>query len=527
MNTLLVKQVALAVVFLSAFSSASAGSINGSLRLPQPYSQTGSMQIVLRASSVDSTHSRQHLLTITQAQAMPSVLIAFSLDGLIDDEQYRLSYECFATNFPEPCMHIVGRGNYKTVNESVLNVEDATLIDGSLDTTNLEFPIITGITISGQVNMPEPFTAPTNGLNFRISANQFSATSILPEVPGFIDEGQNSGSYLITVPDNASESWSIRYRCLELINPNGACDDFVETAYYDSTAVDSTTTAIGNSEYLIGNQNHTNIDLALLSSSSISGVISAPFAPADVNGIDIRLFARDSSNSSFFDTRINIAQGETSNPFLINVPNDSNSTWEVSYACQIASTPIECENYLELGYFDSQTSLTMASPIRANADQLTGGQTHENINFSLLTGLSISGKLRLSQGRAPQGGVTFIISAIDSSPGGSSGSASVTIPEGANEVPYRISVADDPIALWNLRFSCLGLATPVCSDIANSGFYDSASGNTVTNQIDATPLLGGLDHDNIDLLVESTALADESFCIPIKTVRNHVAVICL
>lgn len=509
-----------------AVGNASAGSISASLKLPLTYSQTGDMQIWVRAQSNDSFDRQQILLTITEAQAIPGALIEFTLNNLIDGEDYRLKYDCSRFSTPEPCMDIVASAYYKAVNQSVLREAQATLISGTLDTTDIQLPLMTGVTFSGQIRLPAPLVAPAGGLTFSFFVSPPDNPNIFPRMDGIMSEGESSGSYRVTLPDDATESWIIRYECSISFNPNGACNDFIFRGYYDSRSPDSTTDLLENAELLVGNQNRMNIDLTLLNSFFISGVLTAPIAPTGVDGVNVRVAANDLTNPRFFSSIVNIAQGATTVPFRIRVPRDSGVLWEVSYSCQRDDTPAECENYLSKAYFDSQTPITMSTPDRSKADQLVGGQSHENTNFSLLTGLMISGKLTLSQGVAPQGGIHFAVRAADATIGSVS-STSVVIPQGASEVRYTISVDPEPSTRWRLEFDCDQIKSPICQDIADSGFYDFATGITVSDQADATPIPSGQNYVGLDMEVESSAFPAAGVCFPIVASNGSVAVVCL
>ena len=111
----------------------------------------------------------------------------------------------------------------------------------------------------------------------------------------------------------------------------------------------------------------------------------------------MRVSARDLNNpSASYGPTINIAQGEIAIPYRISAPRTADALWEVSYNCIVRSTPVECANYVSTAYFDSNSSVTMATTRRTDADLLTGGQSHEDIDFSVLAGFQISGRLRLS-----------------------------------------------------------------------------------------------------------------------------------
>lgn len=508
------------LMLLAVSSSVEAGSITGNLKLPSPYTQVGDMQIFVRAISTSTNDVRQALLTIPQAQANAGGLINFFIGGLNDNEDYRLDYTCQFFQFPEPCENIVTRANYLAPNQSVFRQAQSTILEGSIDHQNIQLPIMVGNTISGTLNLPNGQTAPAGGIQSLIVLFTVNLPVSTLAVNSFIAEGQSSDDYQAMIPDDASETWEVGYIC-------NACEDFLSVGYYNSLATNTTAELRIDAEDLPGNQNSSDIDLTLLNGHTISGTLSVPNAPTEAEGIQITMSARDDNDlTNNVSQAITIAQGATSAPFELLIPLEESADWRIRYECQNLLTPIECNKYIRVGYFDSDVVNTMTNASFFEADVLPGGQSYSGINFSLISGFAISGRLRLSDGVAPAGGIRFSVSARNTSGSGGLVTSQVEIEANQREASYQINVDTDPSKLWQVSFNCNEIFTSICLEIADMGYYDAVSGNTVDDSNNAMSLVGGMNHSDINLVVESPVLAQE-MCFPIRAVNGSIAVVCL
>ena len=329
--------------------------------------------------------------------------------------------------------------------------------------------------------------------------------------------------YQIMIPDDACETWTVGYDCV-----SSACDDFLQNGYFNSNATNTTVELRTDSEILPGDQNSTDIDLTLLTGFTISGTLSIPSPPVEAEGIQLSMRARDVNNVNNRGTElITIPQGASSVPFEITIPQDASSQWVIRYDCQAGLTPVECNKYINVGYYDSSVAGTMTSADFNNAELLTGGQSHSGVDFSIITGSSITGKLILSDGVAPAGGKSFRLSAINTSGSGGVVSAQIEIAENQSEVDFQLNIDTDVSKQWRVSFDCIEVFTPVCLEIADQGYFDAAIGSTVDDPANAVSLAGGMDHSNINLLVESSALRTQDLCLPIKASNGALAVVCL
>ena len=522
------RQRVVMVLLFTMASAVEAGSIVGNLKLPTPYTQSGDMQIRVLATSTSTNHLRQQTLTITAAQATPGGLFGFSIFGLNDTEDYQLVYTCQPFNFPEPCENIVARAYYKATSQSVFRSADAANFAGITDHTSIELPIMLGNTISGTVNMPGASTPPVDGLKFSLNAFTVNSPVTVLSVQGFIAETQSMDTYQIMIPNDIAETWEIGYRCDGFRNPNGACDDFLTVGYFNSTATNTTAELRVNAEDLPGHLNTSAINMTLLSGFTITGTLSIPSPPTEATGIQVTMSARDANNPANNATdSITIAKDANSAPFEITVPKGEDADWRIRYDCEATVTPVECNKYLDRGYFDSGVPGSMTTPNFMDADQLVGGESHSGIDFSIISGFAISGRLILSDGVAPEGGVSFTVNASNTSGSGGNVLSQVSMEENQSEVGYQLNVDTEGSKLWRISFDCLEVFTPVCLEIADIGYYDANSGNTVEDENNAASLAGGMNHPDIDLMVESSALREDELCVPVKATNNSIVVVCL
>lgn len=522
------RQRVVMVVLFAVASVVEAGSISGNLKLPTPYSQTGDMQIRVLARSTSTNHFRSQTLTITAAQASAGALFAFSVSSLNDAEFYQLVYSCQPFTFPKPCEKIVSRAYYKATNQSVFRSAEAAIFAGSADHPSLELPIMLGKIISGSINIPGSQMAPIDGIKVGINAFTVNSPVTALSVDGFIEEGQPMDTYQIMIPDDFAETWEIGYRCEGFRNPNGACEDFLTAGYFNSTATNTTAELRVNAEDLPGDLDSPGINMTLLSGFTITGILSIPSPPTEAAGIQLTMSARDANNAANNATdSINIAMGAGSETFEITIPKEEDADWRIRYDCEATVTPVECSKYIDVGYFDSSVSGSMTSTNIMNATQLVGGESHSGINFSIISGFAISGKLMLSDGVAPAGGISFTVNAQITSGGSGNVLSQISIPEGQSETSFRLNVDTDASKMWRVGFDCLDVFTPVCLEIADVGYYDATTGQTVETPEGAASLAGGMDHPNIVLTVESSALQPDEICVPIRASNNAIAVLCL
>ena len=506
-----------------------AGSISGNLVLPPALTITEDMRITVSAVSDDDPNPNFDNIDITIAEAATGgVSKSFSISGLMSGINYTIQYDCKANFSLTACQNIVTRGFYLAIDQTTVRVEEASIFSGTSVTSGINLPVLTGKSITGTMSLPSGL-APAGGVTYSVRAQATVApTSLLSLEVGsnIIVENTGSGTFKVTIPDDMDESWTIGYRCTP---SNTHCfNNYIPTGYRKSGASNDTVEAKTDADILAGNVDSSSQDMTFLEGYSISGTISVPTPVTEASGLVVNIRVQDTPIT--FGTSVTIPQGETqtTDPYNITVSLDGTANWTVKYTCNTVASNIDCEPYItEAFYDDSEPTNTTTNT--ANKDTLDGGVSHNSIDMTLLSGDSISGKLQLSAGVAPVGGIAFTMSIVDTT--GTFGNAItsvLTIPEGGTEVAYLINVEKNAANSYLVNFDCKDTITIICNKLSSKiGYYDSLTGNTVTVLGDATEIVGSAPPlTNIDLIVESSALLNE-LCVPVKTNAGGVAVFCL
>ncbi len=353
-------------------------------------------------------------------------------------------------------------------------------------------------TISGTISLPGGVTAPAEGIYVDINANDQNSNG-WGNCSVTIEEGQPSATYSISVPDDTNASWTISYYY--------SGDDYLQNGYYSSSG---TTWDSSSGTLLPGGQDQPGINLVLLTGKTISGTVSLPsgdIAPA--GGIDVDIYASNQNGSGYGYSYVTIAEGASSATYSMIVPDDTTASWQVSYAYWRSE-------YVQFGYYSSNGTTGDSSV----ATLLHGGQDHENINFVLLTGKTISGTVSLPSGDiAPAGGIYIDVDPKNQN-GNEWGNVTVFLEAGQSSATYSITVLDDTTASWTVRYQYYLPNFQEGSEYVPTGYY-SANGTT-RDKSAATPLAGGIDHDDINL----TLLKKKGMlCFPVRSKDGQISII--
>ena len=347
------------------------------------------------------------------------------------------------------------------------------LLPGGSDHANIDLELLTGNEISGVVSLPAGDVAPVGGLLVDVNIQDVTFYSTFVGTQVLINAGTNSATYSVIVPSDFVD-WQVEYYC-------GGCGDYIENGYYNSTGTQSNS---NSAEQLTGGSDHTNIDLELLASNTISGTISLPNGElAPIGGFFVDVNISDSPNfSNYYGTSVFIDEGQNSAPYSVKIASDNSLQWQVDYYCG------GCGDYLENGYYNSAgTEFDFI-----NAELLAGGVDHTNIDLEFLTGNMISGTVSLPNGElAPMGGINLFVSIGDYPEFNYYQSANVIIPEGQNSANYSVSLPPDASVSWQVNYTCY------CFPYLDFGYYNSAG--TIGDFSSAELLVGGIDHSGINL----------------------------
>ena len=156
---------------------------------------------------------------------------------------------------------------------------------------------------------------------------------------------------------------------------NGNCDKYVRSLQYSTSGM---TTAWGTDNTIFqGGRNYPNTNLVLLPGVPISGTVSLPPGKvAPEGGIELGIDANESENGENGYNFITIPAGESTASYRFNVIDNAQVEWAVRYYCY--SCPEEI--YQPEGYYNS----TGTTVDKTSATLLPGGQSHSNINLTLI-----------------------------------------------------------------------------------------------------------------------------------------------
>ncbi|MCP5149224.1 MAG: thrombospondin type 3 repeat-containing protein [Chromatiales bacterium] len=221
---------------------------------------------------------------------------------------------------------------------------------------------------------------------------------------------------------------------------------------------------------------------AAAQTDTIAGTLSMPGGGVASGPITVTVRAVRTVNAfAFHSHNVVIADGTTSIPFSIEVPQDATEQWRLEYICQLAAN---CPRLAKNGYLTASGT----SPYFGDATTLPGGTDHLGIALELFPADVISGTLALPSGlTAPAGGIQATVRAFDTVNSFLVPGVGVTIPQGASSAPYSLEAPSNATARHWVEYSCFSN----CTGYISIGYY--ADAGTVLSDADATLLPGGVD----------------------------------
>lgn len=521
--------LALKFILLFGVSGASmAGTMTVTLSLPAgAYTLPSDMNVWVRAVAIDGGPGdfTQSFQTFSETTDGPGSEIQTVL-ALDDALTYVLQYDCHNSTTPLACREFVPRlfANSSATNGTVLRESEAQTFNGNQNHADVDLPIQIGIALTGTLQTTNATNA-TEDIDLTILArNSSTPTTDLISLGYTIESGSSSVDFEIHVPDDDMESWYIGYSCVSVLSP--PCDQFLQNGYRKSGAPNNTVEDYDDADPLVGDVDQSGINFRLLGGYSISGTLTAPMAVADAAGLRVMVTAQDQTNptNSFSDTVL-IPQSGTSENYFMTVSTDPLAEWIVRYTCDTSASPIECGEYLTQGYYNNGTMVETSQQVDPPLD---GGESHANIDLTMMTGPTLSGTIELSDAEAPAGGLSFSVRAAETANNGGSFSTTVLIAEGATEADFSINVGADVGNEYRISYECNEGLTVACEDVVDQGYYDADTQTTVYVLEDATSLANeGLDVSSILLTVDSAGLLPDDMCVAAKTVAGGTAVFCL
>ncbi|HEY9061252.1 MAG TPA: S-layer homology domain-containing protein [Pseudobacteroides sp.] len=341
------------------------------------------------------------------------------------------------------------KGYYSTTGTVVLESSANLLSTLNGDKTAIKLVPILNRKISGTISLPVGYS-PSGTVSVKLAAGTTVGNdTYLNAVMKNLTASSSSASYEIYLPPVAN--YKLYYEV------NNA--DLVGKGYFSTTG----TILDSNKAYGIDlSKADYTANLSLISNREVKGVISiAGTAPA--GGMDVKLFA---SNRTYTNSvTVKIAEGNSHADYSIKIPPASG--YVVWY--EVPATG----DYFPKGYYKKGGLDAVKAEGDAYRLDLTSINA-DNTNFRLLNYYSISGRVILSSGAAPFGGVQFTLTAKNSK---NTRTLNLTIPEGSNETKFTLYVPDGNG--YKLFYSM-----PVNDNYAEKAYYGQS---TVLDESDAIP----------------------------------------
>lgn len=499
--------------------------ISGTFTLDSSVSISQTTTIKVEAFNPVVGFKSTQVVTLNPGDNSSNFTFPFSFPSLPDpgvSGHWVLLYKCDKTLTPAGCDDIVADGSYSTdisaVNNTVYDYNLVTQLPDTVDSTGLMFAVYPGKSLTGTI-------ATVSGANVTqdtivdIVAVAKTPTGVI--ITNFksqpvIANGGSQAIYKITLPDNDAETFEVRYTCFP-IHPE--CEPYVTTGYFDDSANGNTSASLVDADTFNDTSNYSNISMRLIPAETLSGTITLDNA-APVGGLEIRVIALNLTTTSTIQVNVDFAFGDTSSNYSVPIPDDA-VQWQLRYVCV---TDGACDDYVNNSYYNSSAVNDLVYST-AEAEALNGGVSIANLDVFFAASPRISGKLFLSQGVAPVGGLEFLMSARDPVTN-IRVDRFYTLLEGESELDYQMVVDPDVNRNWLVIYECREANTVLCSEVTDMGYYDSNTGNTITDVNAAATLVGGVSHDDIDIRVLSTFPDLSTLCVPVVT-NNGVVVFCL
>ncbi len=509
------------MVFTLLTAPAFAAQITGTLSLPSgPTAPPGGLRIFVQAKNLNgSEFASTNGLMAAGSNNLPYTL------NIPDDPaaSWRVSISC-AHSITPGCLEYVEGGYFKSGISGSLayKAEDATpLAGGAAGHNNIDMTLLDGHSVSGSITMPSGTgSAPAGGLDVKIYARQEPLGGYSMNHVFTIPENQNSVPFLLTVPDDPAMNFVVRYSC----ESSAECQSrYVSNGFYRSGVSGNTVESSVNAQQFIANTARLGLDMVFLTGASISGSISLPSGVAPAGGVSIHVIAIDTNGGSLNCVdKVVIPAGTNTIDYRLNCSNDNSASWRVHYFCNSLVTPAACADYFNLAYYSDTGTVAAAG----DATPLAGGVGHSNINMTLFSTATISGRISLDSGALPAGGVEILVSAQNQDNVIATDVFTLTSP--ATFGNYTIGTPSDPASTWKISYVCRDVATGnPCKNFAFIGYFNVDSpGSTTQKSADADLLPGGVSHTNIDMIL--IYQPEESvMCFPIVARPGKIAVICI
>ncbi|OPX89111.1 S-layer homology domain-containing protein [Pelotomaculum sp. PtaB.Bin117] len=366
--------------------------------------------------------------------------------------------------------------------------------------TGVNLTLLRGYAISGVVSLPGG--GPGN-IQVTVSATQEGKQSSWG-TNLTISSSSNPADYALYVPASAP---GYGYRVKYSVQPGSG---YVQQGFYANGA----TTAYYEFSSLVdvNSGDRTGVNLTLIRGKEISGTVSLPGdneAPA--GGIAVQVFAQTDPCAFWWNSPVvTIPAGASSAGYALSVPeSQAEGPYLVSYQQTSSSS------YAQRAYYGYDSITT---PYYENAEWIyVSGGDRDGIDLTLLSGYTISGKVRLPEGQQASANLDVRVEAmLGEGTGGypPNGWTDIIIPQGQNYAEYSLVVPAE--SGYRLRYSASGIAPygvlqGYYMEDGEVGLIDVSEGSVADK--DLTILIGSAISGTVSLPGGATAAGNISLCV--------------
>lgn len=283
--------------------------------------------------------------------------------------------------------------------------------------------VLDGVPVSGRISLPNGLVAPEGGLGVYLYV---CPVNITPEHPTGEADRWDLASYVLIPEGESSLDYTMKvalgqYRvCYSTEDP-----DYISLGYYkEGTTV---TSAAAASLISITNEGYYNLDMTLIKSNIVSGIVSLPEGRvAPVGGMYVLVDAITGATTSS-EMFVTIPEGQSSASYVLGL---SDGRYKIRYRT-ISSSPL----YLKQGYYSDSGTVSdesLASDLNITSTDM------ENININIIEQKNISGRISLPEGQIAAEAVNIYIYVTGS--GNYSYSTGMVIPAGGSSLDYSVLV---------------------------------------------------------------------------------------
>lgn len=448
-----------------------ADQISGNVSLPAgEIPPVGDIEVSV--SLVDTAGGAQFKSTqVTISSAEPSPSYSLNSPGADASTMYRISYNCISG-----CEGLYLDSGYYALPDTVLEENDASLLAGLTDHSNINLDLIKSSKIAGTLSLPSGQVAPAAGLTMSVRATNLNNTSQSYTQSVTIADQSSSTTYSLDILGATNASWLVTYSC------------FGCPGYFDNSATryseNGTVNAFEAQTLLTGSFSYSGIDMNIVEQNTIAGSIALPSSTVANGDIELTIFAGDNNQLAQGESKsVTIPSGSNASSYELEIPDlaDLATSWVVSYQCSS-----NCGIFQQNGFYTSAGTISNFE----NAEPLAGGANYSSIDLELLLPNTLSGTVSVP-GATLTAPLTINLVTEDVN-GFDEQTVPVTIAaNGDNTAAFSIGISSSNTSSWKLSYQC----DNACPGFVAPAFHNTAG--TATTLSGASAFSGGTNVENI------------------------------